>query len=80
MQRLVAELSNLVEKTEFERSWQSDQTLNDAQPKVEFAFDGRRVSVVIHSDVSTQWPSANFHKTFSAAIRRVDGVCNIRWL
>ena len=80
MQRLIAELSNTIEKAEFERSWHTDQDLNDAQPKVEFAFSGRRVSVMIHSGASNQWPSASFHKTFSAAIRRVDGVCNIRWL
>lgn len=80
MQRLVAELSNPIEKTEFEKSWHSDQSLNDAQPKVEFAFAGRRVSVLIHSELSDQWPSASFHKTFSAAVRRIDGVCNIRWL
>lgn len=80
MQRLVAELSNPIEKTDFERSWQSDQSLDDTRPKVDFAFAGRRVSVVIHSDASALWPSASFHKTFSAAIRRVDGVCNIRWL
>jgi hypothetical protein len=80
MQRLVAELSNPIEKNDFEKSWRSDQSLNDTQPKVEFAFVGRRVSVVIHSDLADQWPSASFHKTFSAAIRRVDGVCNIRWL
>ena len=80
MQRLIAELSHNIEKTEFERSWQTDQSLNDTQPKVEFAFAGRRVSVTIHSAVSDKWPSDSFHKTFSAAIRRVDGVCNIRWL
>jgi hypothetical protein len=80
MQRLIAELSNPIEKTEFEKSWHSDQSRNDAQPKVEFAFAGRRVSVVIHSDLSDQWPSASFHKTFSDAVRRIDGVCNIRWL
>jgi hypothetical protein len=80
MQRFVAELSIPIEKTEFERSWQTDQTLNDKQPKVEFVFAGRRVSVVVHSELSDQWPSASFHRTFSAAIRRLDGACNIRWL
>jgi hypothetical protein len=80
MQRLVAELSSPIDKTEFEKSWWSDQSLNDTQPKVEFAFAGRRVSVLIHSDLSDQWPSACFRKTFSAAVRRIDGVCNIRWL
>jgi hypothetical protein len=55
-------------------------TLSSAKPKVEFVFDGRRVSAAIDSDSSNQWPSANFHQTFSAAIRRLDRACNIRWL
>jgi hypothetical protein len=80
MQRFVAELSSPVEKIAFERSWHSDQSLDDKQPKVEFAFTGCRVSAVIHSGLSDQWPSASFHRTFSAAIRRLDGACNIRWL
>ena len=80
MQRFVAELSTPIDKTDFERSWQSDQSLDDTQPKVEFAFAGCRVSALVHSKTSDQWPSASFHRTFSAAIRRLDGVCNIRWL
>ena len=79
MQRFVAELSNTIEEAEFERSWSSDQSLN-AQPKVAFTFAGRRVSAVIDSDTSGHWPSASFYRVFSAAIRRVDGACNIRWL
>lgn len=80
MQRFVAELSNPIERTEFERSWSSDPSFNNTQPKVEFIFIGRRVSAVVHSDSLNQWPSASFHRTFSAAIRRLDQVCNIRWL
>jgi hypothetical protein len=52
MQRFVAELSTIIDKVEFERSWRSDGSLNDKQPKVEFTFDGRRVSAVIDSDSS----------------------------
>jgi hypothetical protein len=26
------------------------------------------------------WPSARFHQTFSSAVRRLNGACNIRWL
>jgi len=80
MQRFVAELSTGIEKAEFERSWRSDLSLNDKQPKVEFTFDGRRVSAVIDSDSPVRWPSASFYRTFSAAIRRIDRACNIRWL
>ena len=79
MQRFVAELSSPVDKSEFERSWRSDSTL-DVEPKVEFVFAGRRVSVVVHSDSAAQWPSISFHRTFSAAVRRLDPICNIRWL
>jgi len=80
MQRFIAELSRPIEKAEFERSWSSHESLDATQAKVEFAFDGRRVSAVVHSDSSHQWPSVSFHQSFSAAIRRLDGVCNVRWL
>lgn len=79
MQRFMAELSSPVDKTEFERSWHSDQTLS-AEPKVEFSFAGQTVSAVVHSNLAAQWPSASFHNTFSAAIRRLNRACNIRWL
>jgi hypothetical protein len=79
MQRFVAELSSPIDKTEFERSWHSDPALN-RETKVEFVFVAQRVSVVVHSDSEAQWPSASFHGTFSAAIRRLDRLCNIRWL
>jgi len=79
MQRFVAELSSPIDKIDFEKSWLSDLTLN-RELKVEFAFVGQRVSAVVHSDSATPWPSAGFHSTFSAAIRRLNRVCNIRWL
>jgi hypothetical protein len=79
MQRFVAELSSPIEKSAFERSWHSDPSL-DAEPKVEFAFAGQRVSAVVHSDLAHQWPLASFHRSFSAAIRRLNSVCNVRWL
>jgi len=79
MQRFVAELSSSIEKSEFEKSWHSDPKLHP-EPKVEFAFTGRRVSAVVHSDAAHQWPLASFHQTFSAAIRRLNSVCNVRWL
>jgi hypothetical protein len=79
MQRFVAELSRSIDKSEFEKSWHSD-TCRQAEPKVEFAFEGRRVSAVVHSDLAHHWPLASFHQTFSAAIRRMNAVCNIRWL
>jgi hypothetical protein len=80
MQRFVAELSTGIDKVEFERSWCSGGSLNDKQPKVQFTFDGRRVSAVVDSDSSERWPSASFYRSFSAAVRRIDRACNIRWL
>ena len=79
MQRFVAELSSPVDKIEFERSWHSDPTLS-SEPKVEFVFAGQTVSALVHSDTAGKWPSASFHQTFSAAIRRLNHACNIRWL
>jgi hypothetical protein len=79
MQRFMAELSDPVDKIEFERSWHSVQTLN-SEPRVEFAFVGNTVSAIVHSDLALRWSSASFHQTFSAAIRRLNRACNIRWL
>jgi hypothetical protein len=79
MQRFMAKLSTPVDKTEFERSWHSNPALTP-EPKVEFAFAGQTVSAVVHSEAIAQWPSASFHQAFSAAIRRLNGSCNIRWL
>ena len=79
MQRFVAELSSPIDKAEFERSWHGDPAF-DKEPKVEFAFAGLRVSAIVHSDSGTPWPSSGFHSTFSAAIRRLNRVCNIRLL
>jgi hypothetical protein len=80
MQRFIAELSTPIEKSDFEKSWLSAPALNDKQPKVEFTFQGRRISAVIDSDSSVHWASASFYQSFSAAVRRIDRTCNIRWL
>jgi hypothetical protein len=80
MQRFVAELSAAIEKADFERSWQSDESLHGKHPKVEFTFDQRRVLAVINSDSTERWASASFYRVFSAAVRRIDRDCNIRWL
>jgi len=80
MQRFVAELSTGIHKVKFEGSGRSNGSLHDKQPEVEFTFDGRRVSAVVDSDSSERWPSASFYRSFSAAIRRIDRACNIRWL
>jgi hypothetical protein len=80
MQRFVAELSTPIEKADFERSWRSDPSLNGKPPKVEFTFERCRVSAVIDSDSPERWASASFYRSFSAAIRRIDRTCNIRWL
>jgi hypothetical protein len=79
MQRFMAELSSPVNKTEFETSWHSDPALS-SEPKVEFVFVGQTVSAVVHSDPAGQWPSASFHNSFSAAVRRLNRACNVRWL
>jgi hypothetical protein len=80
MQRFVAELSSAIEEADFERSWHSDQSLNDKQPQVKFTFNGRRISAIVASDSSERWASSSFYRAFSAAVRRVDQACNIRWL
>ena len=80
MQRFVAELSTVIEEADFDRSWDRDQALNDKQPKVKFTFSGRRVSALVDSGTSERWPTSSFYRTFSAAVRRVDHACNIRWL
>ena len=80
MQRFVAQLSRPIDPAEFERSWKNEQSLIDTQPKVEFVFLGQRVSAVVHSECAAPWPSAGFHHAFSLAIRRLNRVCNIRWL
>jgi hypothetical protein len=80
MQRFVAELSAPIERADFERSWQSDPSLSQQHPKVDFTFSGRRVSAVIDADPPQQWTSATFYRAFSAAVRRIDHACNIRWL
>jgi hypothetical protein len=80
MQRFMAELSNSIDKTEFETAWRLGNSQHKEQPQVEFAFAGRRVSAVIHSDISNPWSSSGFHQSFSATIRRLDTLCNVRWL
>ena len=80
MQRFVAELSTPIEKAEFEKSWHTDPSLSEKQHIVEFTFQGRRVSAVIDSDSPVRWAPAAFYRDFSAAIRRIDRACNVRWL
>ena len=79
MQRFMAQLSRPLDKIEFEKSWHSHPGWQ-SQPQVEFAFAGSMVSALVHTDDAAKWPSAGFHQTFSAAVRRLDGTCNIRWL
>ncbi|SPE25754.1 hypothetical protein SBA3_1210027 [Candidatus Sulfopaludibacter sp. SbA3] len=79
MQRFMAELSMPVNKTDFERSWSVNPAIG-SEPKVEFAFVGQTVSAIVHSDLAGPWPSASFRQAFSAAIRRLNRACNIRWL
>ena len=80
MQSFVAELSTTIGEEDFERSWRSDKSLNDNQLNVKFTFTGRIVSARVDSGSSERWASHSFYRTFSAAVRRVDHACNIRWL
>jgi hypothetical protein len=80
MQRFVAELSVLIDRGDFEKSWQTEAITKSSQPKVDFVFAGSRVSSAVHSETANPWPSASFHATFSATIRRLNGACNVRWL
>ncbi len=80
MQRFMAELSRPIEQVDFEKSWHTDPSLNENQRKVDFTFQGRRIFAVIDSDSSERWASATFYSSFSAAIRRIDRACNVRWL
>ncbi|HTX36085.1 MAG TPA: hypothetical protein VME43_13735 [Bryobacteraceae bacterium] len=75
----MAQLSSPVDKTEFETSWRSDPALGP-KPQVDFLFAGQTVSAVVHSELAGQWPSSSFHQAFSAAIRRLNRACNVRWL
>jgi len=79
MQRFVAELTNLIDKAEFERSWQRDAVINP-NFAVQFRFDGRKVSMMVENRSANHWQSDSFHQAFSAAIRRVDQNCSVRWL
>jgi hypothetical protein len=80
MQRFVAELSKAIDRADFEKCWRADPRVTDSNTKVEFVFTGSRVSAAVHSESESPWPSDNFHSTFSAAIRRLDRQCNVRWL
>jgi hypothetical protein len=80
MQRFIAELSTPVDQSEFEKSWKSDSTVSETMPNVQFTFSDRRVSAVMESASPNRWPSAAFYRIFSAAVRRVDRACNVRWL
>jgi len=79
MQVFIAELSNLIDQGEFEKSWRSDGSVNPTL-KIDFAFAGRRISMKIDSGSSSRWQSDSVHQTFSSAVRRVDQTCNIRWI
>jgi len=80
MQRFIAELTSPIERADFEKCWRESPSSDDAHPKVDFVFTGSRVSASVHSGSANPWPSANFHETFSATIRRLDRTCNVRWL
>ena len=79
MQKFIAEVSHLIDQDAFEKSWQSDPTINQ-NFKVDFGFVDRRISITVESRVEDRWRSDSFYSTFSNAVRRVDRTCNVRWL
>jgi hypothetical protein len=86
MQRFIAELSSVIEKAEFDRSWQSEASAH-AELKIDFAFDGRRISATIHSESDSPWDSQSFRRAihqrdgrFISVIRRINASCNVRWI
>ena len=79
MQRFIAELSSVIEKAEFDRLWQSETSAR-AELRVDFAFDGRRISATIHSESDSPWDSQSFRRAFSRVIRRISASCNVRWI
>ena len=79
MQRFIAELTNPIGQAEFGQSWQDTPSV-DKTFTTTFHFDGRRVLAVIESNVANKWQPDAFHRTFSAAVRRIDEHCNVRWL
>ena len=79
MQRFIAEVSNVIDKVAFEKSWLSDATINP-NFKVDFGFADRRISITVESRAEDRWQSDSFYDTFSSAVRRVDQKCNVRWL
>ena len=79
MQRFIAELSSVIEKAEFDRLWQSEASAR-AELRVDFAFDGRRISATIHSESDSPWDSQSFRPAFTRVIRRINASCNVRWI
>jgi hypothetical protein len=80
MQRFVAELTHLIDKGLFDGAWKIESAALHSAVKVDFGFQGRRVSATVHSEPCDQWKAESFRKTFSIVVRRLDGTCNIRWL
>jgi hypothetical protein len=80
MQRFLAELSAIIDPAAFEKCWHADPGVTGNQAKVQFVFAGSRVTAAVDCGLAQPWPSASFHSTFSAAIRRIDPRCNVRWL
>jgi hypothetical protein len=79
MQMFIAELSSLIDQGEFEKSWQSDDSVNPFL-KVDFGFVGRRISIQLEPGPAGRWQTESVHRSFSSAVRGVDPRCNIRWI
>jgi hypothetical protein len=79
MQMFIAELSNLIDKSEFEKSWHNDGSVNPFL-KVVFGYAGRRISITLEPGPAGRWQTESVHRSFSSAVRRVDPRCSIRWI
>jgi hypothetical protein len=79
MQRFIAELSNPMDQCQVEVAWKSCSGTHRSG-NIVFDVRGPRVTIVIDSKVDERWPTDDFYRTFTKAVRGLDKHCNIRWL
>jgi hypothetical protein len=77
MQLFVAVLSNLIDQSEFEKSWRLHCAgMQDAG----VTFAGKRITLTLEPGPEGRWQTEIVHRKLSDAVRRVDQLCNIRWI
>jgi hypothetical protein len=79
VQLFVAVLSNLIDQSEFEKSWRlhcAGNLMQDAG----LSFAGKRISLTLEPGPDGRWQTEVVHRKVSDAVRRVDQSCNIRWI